>query len=208
MVHMGFKDQKNREVRAYALAKLFRVITVPPIMVAAFLSIVYFSDDVFPSGGDYLLALTFLAILPALAYPVQKLIPRLNAGGRRAQRNLAFVFSFVGYIGAAVASVVRGAVPNLLYISVVYLLSLVLLTLINCLTPWHASGHGCSLMGPVVLTCLFVGWYAIPAGLLLYAASLWASLYMKRHTLQEFLLGSAVSVFSALVCYVIIHPMF
>lgn len=203
------ENQNERKgSRLYALAKAIRILTIPPIMVAAFLTILYFCADVFPSALDYWLAVLFLAIVPVLAYPFQKLVPRLNAGGRRVQRILAFIFSFVGYTGAVLASALRGAVPNLLYIAVVYLLSVVILTLINCLTPWHASGHGCSLMGPVFLTCLFVGWYAVPAGILLYAASLWASLCMKRHTLREFLLGSAASVLSALICLVIIHPVF
>lgn len=200
--------KKSEHSGLYILAKAIRVLTIPPLMVAALLTVLYFAADVFPTAGDYWLALLFLAVVPVLAYPFQKLIPRLNAGGRRVQRNLAFVFSFVGYTGAVLVSIVRGAVPNLLYISVVYLLSVVILTLINCLSPWHASGHGCSLMGPIVLTCLFVGWYAIPAGALLYAASLWASLYMKRHTLREFLLGSAASVLSAFLCFFFIHPVF
>ncbi len=201
-------DRQGEGKGLYALAKAIRVLTIPPVMVASLLTILYFGADVFPSVGDYWLTMVFLAILPVLAYPVQKLVPRLNAGGRRMQRNLAFVFSFFGYLGAVFVSVLRDAMPNLLYISLVYLLSVVILTLINCLTPWHASGHGCSLMGPILLTCLFVGWYAVPAGLLLYAASLWASLYMKRHTLKEFLLGAMSSVVSALICYFIVHPVF
>lgn len=201
--------QNNVKDRAlYGLAKFVRVLTIPPLMVAAMLTIVWFSADVFPTAGDYWLAMLFLAILPVLAYPVQKLVPKWNAGGRRVQRNLAFVFSFLGYGGAVLVSILRDAVPNLLYISVVYLISVVILTLINCLTPWHASGHGCSLMGPILLVSLFVGWYAVPAGLLLYAASLWASLYMKRHTVKEFFLGSFSSCLAALLAYLLVHPVF
>lgn len=201
-------SQSKKNALLWGLAKAIRVLTVPPVMVGALLTILYFSADVFPTAGDYWLSLIFLAIVPVLAYPVQKMVPKLSAGGRKAQRNLAFVFSFVGYTAAVVACVARGAIPNSLYISVVYLLSVVILTLVNLLTPWHASGHGCSLMGPLILICLFVGWYAIPAVALLYAASLWASLYMKRHTLKEFLLGSAASALSTLICYFIIHPVF
>ena len=198
--------EKNRA--AYGVAKLIRILTIPPVMVAAMLTVVYFFADVFPAVGDYWLTLLFLAVVPVLAYPVQKLNPRLNEGGRRAQRKLAFVFSFLGYSGAVLSSILRDAVPNLLYITVVYLVSVVILTLINCLTPWHASGHGCSLMGPLLLISLFVGWYAVPAGLLLYAASLWASLYMRRHTVQEFFLGSLSSCLAALIAYFVVHPVF
>ncbi len=192
----------------HKIAKVIRVVTVPPVMVAGLLTVLLFGAEVFPAVGDYWLTLLFLALIPVAAYPVQKLIPALRAGGRRTQRNLAFVFSFVGYIGAVIAALVRDAVPNLLYVAVVYLVSVVILTLFNVLSPWHASGHACSLMGPLVLTALFIGWYAVPVALVLYAASFWASVYMKRHTVSEFLLGSLSSVLSALICYLIVHPVF
>lgn len=190
------------------LAKAVRVVTVPPVMVATLLTILFFGDDVFPTAGDYFLSLLFLALVPVLAYPFQKAIPAFRAGGRRTQRNLAFVFSFIGYAGAVTCSALRGAIPNMLYISLVYLISVAILTLFNVLSPWHASGHGCSLMGPILMTCLFMGWYAVPAGIVVYAASLWASVYMKRHTVREFFLGSLSAVLSAFICYFIVHPIF
>ena len=208
MQEMPVSQKENKKSVLDILAKIVRVITIPPFMVAALLTILYFCADVFPTVGDYWLSLLFLAVLPVLAYPVSMLVPRWRAGGRRVQRNLAFVFSFVGYTGAVVTSILRGAIPNLLYISAVYLLSVLILTLFNCLSPWHASGHGCSLMGPIVLICLFVGWILVPAGVVLFAASLWASVHMKRHTLREFLLGAASSVIAAFACYFLIHPVF
>ena len=192
----------------YKVAKAIRVITVPPLMVALMLTVLYFGADVFPAPMDLWLTLLFLAVVPALAYPVQMLVPAWRGGGRKTQRNLAFAFSFAGYGGAVICSILRDAVPNLLYIAVVYLISVVILTLFNLLSPWHASGHGCSLMGPILLVCLFMGWYAIPAGILLYAASLWASVYMKRHTVREFLLGSLSSTLAAVIAYFIAWPVF
>ncbi|MBQ8358237.1 MAG: hypothetical protein IJX39_10605 [Clostridia bacterium] len=203
-----YVEKSEKKPLALKLAKLIRALTVPPIMVGTLLLILFFCDDVFPSALDFGLSLAFLAIVPSLAYVAQKLLPAWREGGQKAQRKLAFVFSFVGYTGAVICSALRGAVPNLLYISLVYLVSVVILTLINCLTPWHASGHGCSLMGPILLTCLFVGWYAVPAGIVVYCASLWASVYMKRHTVREFFLGSLSAILAAFVCYFIVHPIF
>ena len=189
-------------------AKAIRVLTIPPFMVAALLTVLFFFDDVFPSGGDFWLALAFLAVVPVLAYPFQKLFPRLAAKGRSMQRKLAFIFSFLGYGAAVATSILRDAVPNLLYISVVYLISVVTLTVFNCLTPWHASGHACSIAGPILLICLFIGWYAIPVGTLIFAASFWASVYMKRHTVREFLLGALCAGIAGLVTYFLVHPVF
>ena len=98
--------------------------------------------------------------------------------------------------------------PNLLYISVTYLLSVFLLTAVNKLTPLHASGHGCSLCGSVFLPCLFLGGVAFIPGAIFFAAALWASVYLKRHTVREFLLGACCSALSALICYFFIHPTF
>ena len=129
-------------------------------------------------------------------------------GGQKMQRKLAFILSPIGYVAAVVISILRDAIPNLLYISVVYLLSVILLTVINKLTPWHASGHGCVLCGSVFLPCLFLGWIAFIPGAIFFVAAFWASVYLKRHTVREFLLGAATSVLCAIVCYFFIHPTF
>lgn len=190
------------------IAKVIRIITVPPVMVAALLTLLFFTDDVFPAPLDYWLTLLFLAVVPMLAYPAQLLVSRWRAGGRKTQRLLAFVFSFVGYSAAVIVSIVRNAIPNLLYISGVYLASVILLTLFNCFTPWHASGHSCSTAGPILLVCLFSGWYAVPVGLVIFGASFWASVYMKRHTVREFLLGALCGGLAALITYFIVFPTF
>ena len=190
------------------LAKAIRVLTIPPLMVAALLCVLFFFDDVFPTTTDFWLAMLLLAIVPVLAYPFQKLFPRLAVGGRSMQRKLAFVFSFLGYGTAVVCSILRDAVPNLLYISVVYLVSVILLTVFNCLTPWRASGHACSTSGPILLICLFIGWYAIPIGVLVFGASFWASVYMKRHTVREFALGVLCALGAAIITYFLVHPVF
>ncbi len=202
--------KKREDGFLYQVARVIRFFTVPPLVVAATLVLLLWFDDVFLNLTDFYLSLVFLAVLPALAYPVQLLVPAFRPGGRRMQRKLAFVFSTVGYIGAVIASAWRGAVPNLLYIAVVYLLSVVLLTLINTLSPFHASGHGCGIAGPVILLCCFLSehWYFVIGALALFALCFWASVYMKRHTVREFLLGALTSVLSAFLCYCIIYPNF
>ena len=189
-------------------AKFIRFLTVPPIVVSAELFLLLFFEDVFPQVLDFWLALICLAIIPTLAYPLQKIIPAFRAGGQKMQRKLAFILSPVGYIAAVICSVVRDAIPNLLYITVVYLVSVILLLLVNKLTPFHASVHGCSLCGSVFLPCLFLGWIAFIPGIIFFGLSFWASVYLKRHTVREFLLGAATSALSAFICYFFIHPTF
>ncbi len=190
-------------------AKIIRFLTVPPLVVAAVMTLLFCFESVFPTPLDFALTLFFLAIVPVLAYPLQQLVPAWRAGGQKMQRKLAFILTPIGYVGAVIASVARNAIPNLLYISVVYLSSVVVLLLVNKLTPWHASGHGCSIAGPIVLLCCFL---ASPAVILpavaLYGLCFWASLHLKRHTVSEFLLGSVIPMLCALVCYFFIHPAF
>ena len=190
------------------IAKAIRFITVPPIVVTAELLLLLLFEDVFPQMLDFWLALVCLAVVPSLAYPLQKAVPAWRKKGQKMQRKLAFILSPIGYTAAVICSILRGAVPNLLYISTVYLASVVMLTVINQFTPWHASGHGCALFGSVFLPCLFLGWHAFIPGAIFFAAAFWASVYLKRHTVREFLLGACCSAFYALVCYFLIHPTF
>ena len=191
-----------------SVAKVIRFITVPPLVVTAELLLLLFFEDVFPQMLDFWLAFLCLAVVPCMAYPLQRLVPSWRAKGQRMQRKLAFILSPVGYTAAVLCSILRDAIPNLLYISVVYLVSVVMLTAMNKLMPFHASGHGCVLCGSVFLPCLFMGWIAFIPGAIFFAASFWASVYLKRHTVREFLLGAACSALSALVCYFFIHPTF
>jgi hypothetical protein len=191
------------------LAKILRGITVPPVMVALLFGFLYCArTDVVPTATDLWLSLLFFAVIPALAYPLQMIVPALRPGGQQMRRKLAFVFSLVGYSAALIVSLARGAVPNLAYVDAVYLSSVVVLTLINLLTPWRASGHACSLVGPVALLCCFFGVKLLLPAVLVIGLSLWSALYLKRHTVKEFALGAAASLSSLLLMYPVFLPVF
>jgi len=191
------------------VAKIIRGVTVPPVWVAALLCLLYFMrDDVLTNVLDFAVSLLLLAIVPVLAYPLQSAIPALRPGGQQMKRKLAFVLSLLGYSAAFIFSMLREALPNLAYINAVYLSSVILLTLINVISPWRASGHACSVVGPVVLLTGFLGWRALLPGLFLIALSFWASIYLRRHTVRELLLGSATSVLASILMYPIFLPVF
>jgi hypothetical protein len=86
---------RSQNTFLYKMAKLIRALTVPPVMVTALLLLLFFGDDVFPTVLDFILALILLAIVPVLAYVAQKLLPGWKNGGQKAQRKLAFIFSFL-----------------------------------------------------------------------------------------------------------------
>ena len=91
------------------VCKIIRRITVPPVFAAALLMIVYITHpDYIGSIGHLITALFFLTVLPTLAYPLQKHIPKYKSRGREGQRSLAMLFSFVGYLlGTTAVSAVR-----------------------------------------------------------------------------------------------------
>ncbi len=191
------------------IAKIIRGITVPPAIVTVLFVLLYFlRDDVIPQPLDLVFSLFFLAVVPVLAYPLQAIVPAFRPGGQKMKRKLAFILSIMGYIAAFTVSLVRGAVPNLAYIDAVYLCSVLVLTALNVFTPWHASGHACSIVGPIALLACFFGWGAILAGAAVIALSFWSSVYLKRHTVREYLLGAVSSLLSALMMYPLFMPTF
>ncbi len=179
---------------SYIIAKIVRVVTVPPVMVGTLILLLSaMRPDVVTSLGESLLALLFLAILPVLAYPVSALIPSVRAKGRDGQRNLAFVFSAIGYTGGVVYALAAGVNTSLAVIFWTYFISVILLTLLNKVIRVKASGHACSIAGPIGLVCYFLPPILIPVCLALYGVIFWASVRMGRHTVREFILGSITS---------------
>ena len=191
------------------LAKIIRGITVPPVLVSAlFLLLYFFEDNVIPTIADLAFSLLFLALVPVLAYPLQAIVPAFRPGGQKMMRRLAFILSIMGYTAALTVSLVRGAVPNLVYIDAVYLCSVALLTALNVCTPWHASGHACSIVGPIALLACFMRWGALAVGGVVAALSFWSSVYLGRHTVREYLLGAVTPLLSAALMYPVFLPRF
>ncbi len=189
-----------------AVAKVVRTVTVPPVMVAGLILILYFArGEMFRSWVDLAASLVGLSIFPVLAYPLSVAIPRVRAGGRSAQRSLAMYLSVAGYAGVFLYGLLSHVRTGLMLIYAAYLLSVVLLVILNKLVRIRASGHGCSVTGPLVLTCYFLGTGGIIAGIALWGVILWASLVRKSHTLREFVLGSATCVVGFFIALIFLH---
>lgn len=179
--------------------KLIRVITVAPFMALAMLTVLYVtSGQLFRSVWDYLGAIFFLTILPLLAYPLQPLLPRFKDRGRDGQRVLAINMAFVGYLCGILFATLTKAGLTLWVIYCTYLLSGLLLLLLNKVFHCKASGHACGIAGPIVMLVYLIG----PAGLwglVLYALAIYSSLAMKRHTVSQLAIGSFISPVSLLL---------
>ncbi len=182
------------------VAKIIRVLTVPPLMALLCFTVFLFTKDFYESIWEYVIAAGFIALLPFTAYPLQLVIPPFKHQGREGQRNLAFIMCNLGYVLSVVFALIFGAGTKILAMLVTYMLSGMTLLLINKLFKFKASGHSCGLLGPLAALVYFAGPYLLISGIILFALSLWSSLYMKRHTLAQFIVGGIIPVFWLIVC--------
>lgn len=189
----------------HKIAMFIRVISIPPLMVTYLLALLFFfCDGVFATTGEFITALAALAIFPALAYPVAAIVPSLRKGGRPMQRKIAFLFSVIGYIGGFVYAVIAKISKPVLTILAAYLISLMLLVLFNKVIKIRASGHACSVTSPLFFATYYFGLGALLPAAALYATIFWASIVTRRHTVKEFILGSAVCIVSATMAIIVL----
>ncbi len=184
-------DNVSRSISRY-VAKFIRVVTIPPVMVAVLIVLLsVFRPDVITSLSQSLWSIFFLSVVPTIAYPLSVMIPSVRAKGRAGQRSLAMYLSVAGYLGGCIYGTVAEVGKYLAMIFATYMISVILLLTLNKACRIKASGHACSLTGPIALMCYFLGAWWIAVGIVLYAVILWASVKMGRHTIKEFLWGSA-----------------
>ena len=175
------------------MAKFLRVLTIPPVLAVALVSVIFMADQASVGGlVQYGAMILFLAAFPALAYPLQPFLPAFKGRGREGQRELAFFTSVLGYLcGVIFAAVTRA--PGMVHIICwSYLLSVGLLTLLNKTTPVKASGHACGVAGPLCALIYFFGAVALPVAVI-FALMAWSSIKLKRHGFLEIIFGGATS---------------
>lgn len=181
-----------------------RIITVAPLMALATLLILQFCTPAVTGGWLYTaLGITFLSVLPALAYALQPLIPYFRKKGREGQRDLAIIMSVVGYVGSTVTAFVLDAPDKLRILFVTYLLSGLLMLILNKAVKVRSSGHACGVAGPIFYLIFIYGWMGL-LGLPLLALTYWSSLKMKRHTASELIIGTLIPLVSLLLSILLV----
>ena len=173
------------------IAKIVRGVAIPPTFVLALSILMYLlKPSAFRSFFDLAVMLFTLAICPALAYPLAKILPHYKHKGRAASRSLAFLTSATGYVTGTLYAFLSRASDDLKFVFAGYLIALVSLTVLNKLFKLKASGHACGIVGPLLYAVYYFGpFFLIPCALIA-ALVAWASVYRKSHTPKELLLGS------------------
>lgn len=191
--------------KIHKVASLIRIIAVPPVMAVILITLLALtSQDVFQSSFDMFISIVFLAVLPAAAYPVSYIVPKIKALGRSGQRNLAFWFSGAGYLAAICYGLFFHKSKGLLFIYLTYLFSILFLAFVNKVLKKKASGHACSIIWPIIVACYYYTFIGAIIGGAFYATVCWSSVKLKRHTLGEFLLGTTICLLAAAVSAMII----
>ena len=186
-------------------AKVIRVATVPPLMVAALLLILRarLGAD-FADMTDLGIGWAGLVLLPLLAYPLQMIHPDLRRSGREEQRKLAFLLNLVGYVGCFIYSLLSGTRP-IRRLLTVYFLTVLFLTILNKWAGVRASGHAASAVSP----CVFCAVYSVAGAAVAFgvvcALSVWASLRLERHKPRDIAAGVGAFVL-ALAVTLLIYP--
>ncbi len=188
------------------IAHAVRIVSVPPVMVAALLVLLFtLRDDVFATTAEMAVSMLCLAILPVLAYPLSVLIPSIKKKGRDGQRSLAMYLSAVGYLAVFIYGFVAGVGNELKLVYTGYFMSVVIILLSNKVLGIHASGHACSVSGPLVYTSYFLGLWGLVVCVLLWGLIFWASIAMKRHTVKEYFLGTLTCLVSFGTALIFFH---
>ena len=193
--------EKTRSFK-YAAAHILRICSVPPLMVITLILLLTFKrNDIFVNLTDTVMAIICLAVIPALAYPLSVQIPSLREKGREGQRSLAFVLSAVGYVLGFFYGLFRAESPLLTLIFTTYLVSVICLLLCNKVLKVRASGHACSVAGVLMISALFLSRIGVIASLAAYVLILWASVTSGRHTVREYLTGTACCAAALLISW-------
>lgn len=174
------------------VARVIRVLTLPSVMSALLFTILYFNTRIFGSVWEYLAAIAFLSLLPSSAYALQPILPHFKNKGRNGQRTLAMIMSCAGYVLSVVYGFVFSVSIELLTVFITYLMSGIVLLILNKVFGIKASGHASGLAGPVAVLSYFGGLLPLLCGGCVFALSMWSALKIKRHTAAQFVAGACV----------------
>ncbi len=181
-------------------AKLIRVITIAPFAATILNLSVYFSfPGSFESVAQLIYILLFTAILPVMAYPIQKVFHIIKIEDQRnASRVLAIILSVISYSAGVVFCLLAkvSEIQQIIYFT--YFFSGLAMLFLNLIFRVKASGHLCGITGPVTVMIWFLGIQYLPLILLSFLVG-WSSIKLKRHELRELIIGFFIPVIAMLI---------
>lgn len=187
--------REEREKVKDKIAQIVRIVTIPPVLILFMLLILFGAfGERFASVGELIVAVIFLSLVPACAYPLAKLRKSTEEDSREIQRNMAFILNLGGYLIALLAGKAMKCSGMLMCVLFSYLLAVLILTCLNKICKIRASGHACSCTLPYLFLSYWLKGGTVLICIILYGIEFWASVQLKRHTISEFLAGSITAL--------------
>ena len=180
---------------------IIRFFTLPAVLTGTMAALLWLGGGL--STAELLAAEICLMFIPLLAYPAGAMDFPKGPARRSRQRTFAMVFSAAGYLLGLCWALCTDAsrLSKILFGS--YVISTLVLLLLNKGFRFKASGHACSTTAPLI----FLNWqfgidWLLPCALVV-AAVYGASLRLKRHTLPQLTVGSLTSLLAGSLCFLI-----
>lgn len=191
------------------IAKIIRLVTIPTTLFFVVLLLTYFTDkDAFNVPLSFIVPFIFIGCFVLLSYVVSFIIYKIKRKNnieidlRNTQRILAFIFSFIGYLLAFIISITLHFEEKPKILISTYFFSVCFLSLLN-IFKLKASGHAAGITGALIFGCTLSNIHYIIPCMIIYGLSLFASLYLKRHSIIQFILGSLCSILGFIISIII-----
>ncbi len=190
-------------------AKFVRIITVAPVMALLLCLLLYFSVvNCFDISYLLYICIALLCIVPALAYPIERLWhpyqkAHENLSSRMAERELAIKLSVVCY---GLLTLIIFCVSDSIILKqmvLTFFLSVILMFLISKIFKINPSGHLCGVVGPTVFLAYTISPYFLLAFILI-GITIWSSLKLKRHTPLEVVVGALIPIISFIIAIIVV----
>lgn len=197
-------NQKKPNKVLIKIAKIIRIITIPPVCATILNLVLYFKSDlVFNHWYELLIAIFTIAIIPVLAYPIQKIFKLFKAKDERTgARNLAIIFSIIGYSCGLIFSIIAKTPNFQKIIYVTYLLTGLGIAFGTFVLDIKFSGHMSGISGPIITLSYIFSYYLLFLYFFL-ALVMWASLYTKNHNFKEAIYGTILPVIAFIIANLI-----
>lgn len=193
--------EKNKIL--YLLSKITRILTLAPILALSSSLIIYFSkSNYYASVGSFITSILLLVILPLLAYPLFYIVKKFKEKGRPFQRKLAIIFAYISYLLIFILSFIFNDSWNIRIYYLTYLISGIVILLSSKFFHFNISGHAAGVVGPIVYLSFYVSPFYLFA-LLLFVLVIISSLYMKRHTFIELIIGGLLPTSIIVISFLI-----
>ena len=185
-------------------AKAVRILTIAPIMASSLFAFLFLNNgNIFNSALDMIIGILCIAIIPTLAYFIQRKYVVFKDDMRTAERKLAIIFSLVSYTIVLIYALVAKTKDLYKIMVLTYFLSGLLVFLFAFVLKKDASGHMCGVSGPIALLVYVYGyWYSFLFLLLIVVG--WASRYLNRHTFRGLITGALIPIISLIISILII----